>query len=126
MTLLDHFPHTVEILRPSYAQGAAGGDTIAAFATVAAETAAWIQPARASTITEYRRRDQKVEFSVYFRDDPAPDLKPGDYIKPAADSFMAGKMLKFVDYGGAGAGVLELWRADFVRDREAEELGEET
>lgn len=124
--LLDEFPHTCTIYRPTYSQGELGGDvpTLVEHATA---VDCWIQPARASTITEYRRRDQIVSHSIYFANDPG--LEVGDWIEPETGSFREGKLMKFVDNSGAGAGLIELYRADVFEDREAPDMpvaGDET
>lgn len=117
--LPDELPHTCTIKRPRHVQGQLGGDT-PDLADHETGVGCWIQPAKASTINEYRRRDQNVSHSVYFSEEP--DLLPGDWILPEAGSFRAGHLMRFVALAGAGAGVLELYRAEFYEDREAPDM----
>lgn len=79
MSLPDNLPHKCDIYKEYNLPDDLGGDYDDP-AAVSADVVCWVQPAEASQINQFRRRDQNVTHSVYFRTNPG--VRPGYIIEP--------------------------------------------
>lgn len=115
MSLLDNLPHTCDILRPTIAQDALGGDYEASESAYLSDEPCWVQPASASKIIEFAKRDQVVTHRVFFNRNPS--IRLTDKIRVTSGEY-SGKTLTVATDADASAGMGILWEVYAEIDRE--------
>lgn len=109
MSLLDSFPHTVDLARVTYTADPLGGDVPSENPTPYAEAeSAWVQPASANTIREFQQRNQQVSHTVYLRRNPG--LKLDDVMTVHGGPY-DGAVLAIVSFNETTAGLGLAWQA---------------
>jgi hypothetical protein len=117
VSLLDNMPGECSVKRPVYALDKYGGDA-PTYLTVKTGLACWPQPASASQILEFAKRDQQITHSVFFPggqpswtyNGESQSLQPGDVIS-MTDGAFDGQEFEFKSGDDSSAGLAVVWRA---------------
>jgi len=116
MSLLDNFPHTIDLARATYSVGGYGGDkhTLTSFIT---GEAAWVQVASQKEIAEFAKKDQDVSHKIYLRRDPGLQLDDDILVHGGPYD---GKHLKAKSWADATAGLGYAWKLFASLNRESQ------
>lgn len=117
MSLLDNFPHTIDISRVTAAQGQYVSNKLTKAATPYLEdVAAWVQPADAKTVKEFAARDQVVTHTVFVQSLPS-GIKLSDLVDVTSGPY-SGYELKVRAWREATAGLSMAWKLICEGNRE--------
>lgn len=107
MSLLDDFPHTVALKRPTSIEDSMASSREGTPVTLKSNEAAWVQNTSRRQIEDFDKRDQQVSHNVFFTTDH--DLRPGDFIEVTAGPSFVGLRLDFAAASDRSAGLGKLF-----------------
>ena len=110
MSLLTSMPHVATIQTRTVTAGLMGG-SVESFTTRETGIAAWVQPASAAEIDRFERRGFRVDFKMFFKEDPG--------VSETDQVILDGVRYEFRAFSDRGAGLGRLFAAfvETVSDR---------